>query len=178
MSVLRVFVESPLAGAIGWTLLHSLWEGAVISAALGVVVIAVHSARLRYASACLAMLLLVGGFGITLATQIPARTQTAMPRPSPGLQTLTLATRTKSSPRNPSLAPLVPWLTPFWMTGVSLIYLRRVAGCIALQRLRRRGVCSAPQNWQERLVQLGARLRVSRPIQLLTVARISFKLGS
>ncbi len=28
MSLLETWVATPLAGAVGWTLLHSLWEGA------------------------------------------------------------------------------------------------------------------------------------------------------
>lgn len=35
MNLLQSFIVSPLAHAIGWTLLHSLWEGAVISGMLG-----------------------------------------------------------------------------------------------------------------------------------------------
>lgn len=30
MSPLRTFVDGPVAGAVGWTLFHPLWEGAVI----------------------------------------------------------------------------------------------------------------------------------------------------
>ncbi len=33
MRFLEQFVEAPLAGTLGWALLHSLWEGAFISAA-------------------------------------------------------------------------------------------------------------------------------------------------
>jgi TonB family protein len=101
---------------------------------------------------------------------LPQRSQTALPRRTTGFQTLTLAGGTESASRHSSLAPLVPWLTPLWITGVSLIYLRRVAGGIAVQGLRRRGICSAPEHWQMRLNQLGAQLRVSRPIQLLESA--------
>jgi hypothetical protein len=36
MRLLQTFVASRVAEAIGWTLVHSLWEGAVISAVLGV----------------------------------------------------------------------------------------------------------------------------------------------
>jgi hypothetical protein len=37
------FVASPFAAAIGWTLLHSLWEGALLAALLGTVLLATRS---------------------------------------------------------------------------------------------------------------------------------------
>ena len=43
MRLLETWVETPLAGALGWTLLHSLWEGAVVSAALAAVATAVRA---------------------------------------------------------------------------------------------------------------------------------------
>ena len=61
MKILESFVASPFAGAIGWTLLHSLWEGARIAALLAAVLLATRSARLRYAAACVAMIAMVSG---------------------------------------------------------------------------------------------------------------------
>lgn len=45
MRFLENFVSTPIAGAIGWTLLHSLWEGAIVSAVLAGVLLAVRSPR-------------------------------------------------------------------------------------------------------------------------------------
>src|SRR5205807_2321537 len=42
-----------------------------------------------------------------------------------------------------------------------------LASWMMARRLRRRGVCRAPDLWQQRLDQLGARLRLSRPVALL-----------
>src|ERR1022692_2798139 len=65
------------------------------------------------------------------------------------------------------MADLPPWLAPFWMLGVLLLQLRSAAGWIAAGRLRRQGVCSAPDPWPQRLDQLRARLRLSKPVALL-----------
>ena len=69
--------------------------------------------------------------------------------------------------RDPGLAAIVPWLAPFWIVGVWIFALGQVAGWISVCRLRRRGVCCAPERWQKELARLSARLRVSRPILLL-----------
>jgi hypothetical protein len=39
MKFLEVWVNTPLAAVIGWTLLHSLWQGAIASALLGAVLL-------------------------------------------------------------------------------------------------------------------------------------------
>jgi GWxTD domain-containing protein len=54
-----------------------------------------------------------------------------------------------------------------WLLGVSLFYLRNAAGWISAGRLRRRGVCCAPERWQSKLSELAVALRVSRPTALL-----------
>ena len=42
-----------------------------------------------------------------------------------------------------------------------------IAGWLFAQRLRRRGVCVAPDFWQKKLSALSARLRISRPVLLV-----------
>src|SRR5260370_42288709 len=71
MRFVETWVHTPLAGAAGWTLLHSLWEGAIISAALAAVLMAMRSPRARYAAACVALLVMVAGFGLTLVRMMP-----------------------------------------------------------------------------------------------------------
>ncbi len=169
MSVLQTFVQSPLAGALGWTLLHSLWQGALASAVLCAVLVATRSPRIRYASAFLAMLLIVGGFGATLVRVMP---ETLHPPHNAGAASIERSLRTApdvSGPWSDSglLAAVAPWLAPFWMAGVAVFYLRHAAGFIALLRLRRRGVCAAPDRWQKELARLSSRVRVTRPIALL-----------
>jgi GWxTD domain-containing protein len=59
------------------------------------------------------------------------------------------------------------WLGPFWFAGVAFFYARAMAGWIAVERLRRRGVCTVPPGWQARLNELAARMRLTRPVALL-----------
>ena len=168
MSLLETWVMTPLANAIGWTLLHSLWQGAIISAALGAVLVATRSARARYAAACLAMLLMLVGFGLTLVCVMPASAHGLRTVPTSAFPAWSLRTEIAGSGRsNVGLAAVAPWLAPFWIVGVSIAYLGHVAGWISVCRLRRRGVCCASDLWQRELVRLSAWLRVSRPVVLL-----------
>jgi GWxTD domain-containing protein len=61
----------------------------------------------------------------------------------------------------------LPWLAPFWFAGVLFFQLRGVGSWLAARRLRRRGVCAAGTCWQELLLRLRDRVRLSRPVTLL-----------
>ena len=168
MKVLEAWVRAPLAGAVGWTLLHSLWEGAVVSAALAVALTALRSSRARYAAACAAMLVMLAAFGVTLVRLMPEGLDGPRTARPPAFPAWSVATEMgASSPSYPWLAAAIPWLAPFWIAGVWIFYLRHLAGWISVGRLRRRGVCCAPPRWQTETARLSARLRLSRPVLLL-----------
>jgi GWxTD domain-containing protein len=170
MTFFAAWVHTPLATAAGWTLLHSLWEGAVIAAVLAATLAVVRPSRLRYAAAGLAMFAMLAGFGVTFARVMPGariqRLTVDRPRATPA------PNRLEEGPRvTEGLAQrVIPWLAPFWTAGVLLFYLRHLAGWMAAQHLRRTGVCCASDFWQERLDRLGASLRLSRPVTLLESA--------
>jgi GWxTD domain-containing protein len=169
MTVLESLVQSPFAKALGWTLFHSLWEGAVAAILLLVTLSVVRSSRIRYAAACLAMLVILAGFGVTLRRFMPEGFATPatvirnIPHASPGGQGFP-----ELSDRR--MAEVLPWLTPFWIAGVILFHLRGLASWMGARRLRRKGVCPAADCWQERLNQLRERLRVRTPVGLLETA--------
>jgi GWxTD domain-containing protein len=169
MTFLMSWVQTASAKALGWTLLHSLWEGAAIALVLAIVLGIARSSRVRYAAACLAMLALLAGFGVTFYRLMPRNTGAAsvvraLPEavsPSPDdLPVLHTGIRWDAS-------DLLPWLAPLWLAGVLLFQLRCLAAWVAAGRIRRIGVCGAPDDWAERLQGLRARMRMTRPVTLL-----------
>jgi GWxTD domain-containing protein len=168
MSLLGPWVEAPFTVAVGWTVVHSLWQGTIISAALAATLIATRSPRIRYAAACLAILAILGGSGITLLrlmtegihiTRAGGTSASLTPAPPAGMNAPGTLDTVSSA--------VVPYLAPFWSAGVCIVYLWQLTGWFSLRRLRRRGVCPAPVRWEKELVRLRARLGVSRPIALL-----------
>ena len=152
MSFLEAWVNTPLAGALGWTLLHSLWEGALIAAALAAVLWAVRPARVRYAAACAAMLLMLAVFGLTFVRVMPEGVDGLWAAAKATLPVWNVRTGMDATGISPAgLAATAPWLTPFWIAGVWIFYLAQVAGWISVSRLRRRGVCCASERWQKEL---------------------------
>lgn len=180
MNHLERFVASPFAAAIGWTLLHSLWQGSLLAALLVAVLFATRSPRIRYAAASVTMLLMLGGFTFTLIHFIPRGThgfETFKPPSVPAWNPP--AARGATDFWNPGLAAIAPWLAPLWIAGVLILYLRSLASCLSVQRLRRCGVCSAHNRWQSELARLSSRLRISRPVLLLesSLADVPMVLG-
>jgi hypothetical protein len=133
MRLLETWVATPLAGAVGWTLLHSLWEGAIISAALAAALVAMRSPRARYAAACIAMLMMLGGFGLTLVRMMPERAHGVRTVRAPAFPAWNVRTGLDApGASNPGLAAVVPWLAPFWIAGVWIFYLGHAASWISV----------------------------------------------
>jgi len=166
IAALQIWAATPLAHGLGLALLHFLWEGAVVAAALAILLAAVRSARARYAVAVSALMALPLVFAITWA--VCARpTGAVLPAPhAPYLYRLPIALPAGNSIPAPPPDRLT-WLVPLWMAGVGICYARSFTAWFAALRLRRRGVCAAPEFWQQRLRALCARLRIARPIVLL-----------
>jgi GWxTD domain-containing protein len=168
MTHLEAWLETPLAAALGWTLFHSLWEGAIIGVLLAAILAMTCSTRTRYTAACLAMCAILACFAVTLLHLAPrheangaARNPSALSWNNP----VSLADLPEAPLRH--IADLLPGVVPFWMAGVILFYLRHLVSWLMARRLRRTGVCYAPDFWQERLSLLVLRLRLSRPVGLL-----------
>ncbi|MCD6032648.1 MAG: peptidase BlaR1 [Thermomicrobiales bacterium] len=166
MSGIEQVVRTPAAQALGQALAHSIWQGGVAALALAPVLWLARSARLRYASACLALLLMAVAFAFTVARSIPPD----------GVPRLSIPAREPHTPPDSAGTPLfpsgnaagvLPWLAPFWALGVLAFHLRALVAWTATRRLRTVGVCAAPAVWLERLEELRARVRVSRPVVLL-----------
>jgi bla regulator protein BlaR1 len=165
MRELEKLVHTPLAAALGWTLFHSLWEGAVLALVLLGTLGLARSSRVRYGSACLALLGILGAFAFTLHRILPESSATTVSG--------TITSAPHSGERLPGLSvPLriadgLPWLTPLWMAGVLLLNLRSVADWLSARRLRTKGVCPVSDVWQRRFHEISARVGVSRSVTLL-----------
>jgi len=161
MILLHTWVDTPVAQALGWTLFHSLWQGAMVALALAAALAALQSPGARYAAACLAMLAMLAGGGLTFARFLPpqpmraAALANARPLHLPASGSDPRLRPTKDGPES-RLAYVLPWLAPFWMAGVVLFHLRSLAGWLTARRLRGTGVCCATDLWRDRLDRLRA----------------------
>ena len=71
------------------------------------------------------------------------------------------------------LDPYLPGVAALWLFGVCLLGFWNLGGWVQTQRLRFRNVARVPEQWNEKVRQLCARLGVRRPVFLLESGRVS-----
>ena len=114
------------------------------------------------------MISMLCGFALTISHLLPGQgTELQSLRMQSHLPWTAAADARDSSAWPLNLQAIAPWLAPFWISGVWLVCALRLMNWFAVQRLRTRGVCSAPDNWQRELARLSARLGVKRMVVLL-----------
>jgi hypothetical protein len=141
VSALFDWLGQPLPQRLGWTLLHFLWQGALLALLHQLARAALHrrSAHARSVAGCLTLLLMaiapVWTF-VTLEPQVPRIHWTAGSTVATTLEpsrffspvTSPIAASTSSSGVLPALTSLasasVPWITLFWVAGVLALSLR------------------------------------------------------
>jgi GWxTD domain-containing protein len=171
MSLIESWVQTPAATALVWTLLHSLWEGALAAVLLAAALLRLRGARARYAAACIALLVLLAGFAVTFATLVSREQGRSVHSTPIRLGPIELEPGASSWLNEArSAVGYLPWLAPVWMAGVLLFHLRSLAGWLGARRLRRSGVCCPPAPWQQRLESLAARVRIAAPVVLFESA--------
>ena len=169
-----------LINALSLSLLHFLWQGALIGAMTALALRALKNARpqTRYAVACAALLscLLVAAstvLGALMPTAVVGLTPmggeaTSLAYPAPTGSDVVLPT---DAPLPQWLAPwLAPWLVTCWAAGSGVMFLRMALGLAAIRRLRQ--FPAAPAEWQRRLDLLAARFGL-RPVALLITPGLS-----
>ncbi len=164
-----------LMDALGWTLLHFLWQGAVLAAGVALALWALEGrdSRLRYAAACAGLLLVLGAPPVTFL-RIRAQAQVLQQGASGGTTTCPVA----ATAHLPTLAPgrdrpghvdrVLPWLVILWASGSLAMALRLTGGWLWLQWVRRRpDTQPAPDEEQLLLLRLCQKMKVGSNLRLL-----------
>ena len=176
MNQLLSLVHEPWALALGWSLLHFLWQGAILGllASLLLALLRGASAKVRYGTACAFLLMMavapVATF-LLLQRQAPALAEslrlTVATAAGPTVADAPLALRVKAA-----LDPALPWLLGTWALGVLLLSTRFLGSWIRVQRLRRHSATPVPAGWHLVLSRLCRELKLSRTVRLLQSAAV------
>jgi GWxTD domain-containing protein len=159
---------SAQAQAIGWGVVHSVWQGTLAAGALGLVLCATRSARARYALACAALLSVSVAFAYTVWRSIPDAADHGIVITARGGRSGADAGALWLTPRDGNvLEAMMPWVAAFWAAGVVAFQLRAAANWRAARRLRIAGVCAPPAPWVARMEGLARQLRVPQAVALL-----------
>jgi beta-lactamase regulating signal transducer with metallopeptidase domain len=172
--------------ALGWTLLHFLWQGTAVALAYAVIdrMTRRTSSALRYLVALGALtlmpLVVIATFANEMRTSSPAKAITQREAAAsrfylngistPIAQDLTLVSSATVDRRRAWLAdhldPALPWIDGVWMIGVSLLALRAMGGWYQLHKLRTRALRIVPAEVERQFRQISRKIRLGRQISL------------
>src|SRR5262245_28839472 len=184
MIAMRMLAGLPLFQALGWSLLYFIWQGSLVAILLLLArsMLRECGADVRYGLACVAMLLMLmlplptAWFIGTSSQAFQVQATAVGPRTRLGPALETAARQQTSGPLSASpplqerlhqrIDPLLPWLVALWLAGVLLLSFRFWAGWLYAQRLTKRDTHPLAGTWQDSLLRLRRRLRVTRPVVL------------
>ncbi len=150
--------------AVGMTLLHSLWQGAIWSMVLLLARQAFKDANRRY----FAGLITFGGFFLGVAlTMYLIWPQMNASTTNESFTILLSDTAVPAERLGMDLHFLMPWFINFWLIGTLLFVLRMVAGFHYLGRLTALSQADVPLEWDEKIRQIAADLGINRGIRVL-----------
>ena len=161
--------------ALAWTLIHFVWQGALIALLLGLANATLRnaSAAKRYAVSCAALILMLAAPAATFmqlsarhrqASQVPAQIVDVRTAQAASAQTFPAAPTVNRTP------DYLPWLVRLWLAGVILLTLRSAVAWLIAQRLKRSRVKAAPREFERIVRRLCQRLAISRTVRLLESA--------
>lgn len=164
--------QNPTALALAWTLLHFLWQGALLGfvAWVGLTLLARRSPQARYAWATA----LLGLMALAPVATFLLLRQAAAPAVPVAMEGAALPTLPMGliDRLQATVQPWLPALTLGWLTGVGLFALRLIGGLAMIQRLKEVGTSAVPAQWHLVLNRLCRDLKLHRPVRLLGSARV------
>jgi protein involved in polysaccharide export with SLBB domain/beta-lactamase regulating signal transducer with metallopeptidase domain len=186
MNTLNELLVHPVFQRLGWTLVHSVWQGAAIAllVAIALAMLGRRSSQARYLVSCGGLLLMFAALFVTFFV-LPGpivRHDVKMPTAVANSQTPTIqmftapANIATPAPQAQTLAQrlqlLLPLCAALWIIGIAIISIRHVGGWVRVQQLRQRATPLVGQPWDELMSRICAQLRVHRVVKIAESALV------
>ena len=176
-------MKETLVEALGWALIHSLWQCAAIAVFFATANLALRraSANARYLLAYATLLAMPAAMAATFVALFQRHdSAAALAGATPTFARI--ATVELPSAINVAPSHAVPYLQIvvwFWIAGVVAMSAWSTTGWLVAQRLKRRSKHALPEIWQSRLATLAGQLGIHRAIRLCesTLAQVPAVIG-
>ena len=191
MSAIDQLLREPAAQAIGWALLHFIWQGTLVAALTAIVLTFLRNgaADIRYVVATIGLSVMLTLPAVTAvqllradvnhdfrlkgeATTIPVSTTVASGfsrKDMPAASATEMASATSSSRfvNDVGIEAWIPMLVFAWICGVVVLSLRLASGWLWVQRMKSHGTAAVEDGWDLIALRLSRRLHIARPVRLL-----------
>ncbi len=183
----NIFSEE-LIQALGWTMIHSLWQGFAVAILMGLAMIVLQKkpAKVRYEIAWFALFLV---FVLSLSTFIYLYDSVA------GGEvlgtTITIITETGIAVENAEIVQTffqktihyfnthLPLIVSLWMVGMVFFFLRLLGGIAYVERLKHQKQNQLPEAWQQIFEKLVARFPMKKTVRFAesSLAKVPMVIG-
>lgn len=202
MTQIDMLLDGMIWQTLGRTLIHSIWQGALVALLYAGASVVLSRAQARYLCACLCLSLALalpvatfvmlhssvtsgaqrgdaGAFALLKKNEAERHSARALARET--AQSASALGRTDAevfandadeTSADARFVSVTPWLGLAWLIGAVLLSLKTTGGWLWTRRLKRASVRSVSDEWQGRLIHLSRRLRVSRPVLLCESALV------
>lgn len=174
-----------LAQTLGWTILHSLWQGAIIFCSMKLLLKAMGNthARARYYTTLLSLAGLVVWTIDTFARQwqkLQVVTVTAGHQAYTGSEQVYTTTLPAAAPTETILQRIVPGVEAYfpiiataYILGIFLMLLRLALGISKVYRLRHSQLVAAPAEWIDHTNRWLKLTGITRPVQIFLSDKVT-----
>jgi len=173
-------ISTELLQALGWTLLHFVWQGAALAAIFAAVNAVCRRATTRYALAVITLVLMMAAPAVTFMAltrrTIPAVTFGAQgasaiaARPVQGVSVAARPSAPEGTSGNPPAGML--WFVEAWFLGVVLLSLRTAGGLFLIERMRRKEIKPVARELFEKYQVLQKKMGLDRVIRYCECLRL------
>jgi len=181
MTTLAHGISPELLQALGWTLLHFVWQGAALAALFSVAIALSRQASTRYALAVITLFLMMAAPVITFtwltrqkdpAASYGARGASASA--AKPVQGVSVAARPSApAPETPASQPAaILWFVEAWFLGVVLLSLRTAGGLFVIERMRRKQLRPVGRELYLKCIALQLRMGFERVIRYCECDRL------
>lgn len=184
MNFINSIISENLIDAIGWTIIHSLWQGAAAALGLALVMLFLRrsAARTRYLVGVMALMLIVVISMITFVSIFQPGKPGIPVTGENGSQVLLTGAITNQG--DVTLAGVfknyfnrhLPLVVTVWLLGVLVLVLRLSGGYLYNQRLKLHRNRSLPNSWQNRLETFCRQTGIRKTINLVESALVKIPL--
>ncbi len=181
MDVLLNFISEDLIYALGWTVMHSIWQGFLIAIimAFAFQVLRKKSAKVRYEIATISLFMVLvsavstfiwyfGSAGEIIEQQMTLSGQTVV---GEQLSDTTIL----QSFRESCIAYFnnhLPMIVLIWMVGAGFFILRLFGGLIYIQRLKHQKITLLSPYWQSKVQSIAAKIPNKKVVQIFESASV------
>ncbi|QHT68462.1 M48 family metalloprotease [Rhodocytophaga rosea] len=189
MNTLSSIAPDKWIQALGWTLLHSLWQGLIAAVLLGILLLLLHrqSATIRYFVSTLTLFTFLLVTVATFVKEYSILTKTTASEATPMNYAIgfpVALTTSQPASQAETLSPgfystfsvyftqHLPSIVLLWALGIMVLLLRFMGGLAYSQRLKHYKIIDLPEYWQNCVKNLSERAQIRQTVRLVESALV------